>query len=239
MTGMRSVSVAAVCVVAALSAACVRSSDGTPVAGPAAGTAAGTSTATTSAAPPGSSDPAAPGGHPDFGVLPTTTSVVPANTVTCGPSKKPPVGMVAQVADAQAPVITVAVPTGWSMQGGTGDVGGKLTGPDGMSATIGIAPTTLEPVQAFEDYADKLMGESAVSSISVLPGELCDYSGQKLMGAWSDTPQNAMEFVDRVVHVWTDSRNYLVSVHTEAPTGTPGFDAAAETLTSDFEVRIP
>jgi hypothetical protein len=125
------------------------------------------------------------------------------------------------------------------MQGGSGDIAGRLTGPQGMNSTITIAATSLEPAKAFDEYADHLMATAAVSSISVLPAELCEYSGQKLLGAWSDTPQNAVEFVDRVVHVWTDAGNYLVSVHTAAPTGTPGFDAAAELLAGDFQIRIP
>src|SRR3546814_466616 len=118
--------------------------------------------------------------------------------------------MVAQVADSVAPVITIAVPEGWSMQGGTGDVGAQLTGPDGMSATVTIMPTTLDPQAAFAEYAQELTADAAVSSLSVLPAELCDYSGQKLLGAVSDTPEEAIEFVDRVVHVWTNSRDYLV-----------------------------
>ena len=59
------------------------------------------------------------------------------------------------------------------------------------------------------------------------------------MGAWSDTPQNAVEFADRIVHVWTNSGDYLVAVHVEAPTGTAGFDAASSLLTDDFEIGIP
>ena len=90
-----------------------------------------------------------------------------------------------------------------------------------MSATVTIAATQLDPAAAFKKYVDDLMAESAVSSVSVLPGQLCEFSGQKLMGAWSDTPQNAVEFKDRIVHVWTNSGNdYLVAVHVEAPTGT-------------------
>lgn len=178
-------------------------------------------------------------GHPDFGVVPTSTTSIPAGTITCEPAERPPVGMVAKVADSVAPVITVAVPEGWSMQGGTGDVGAQLSGPDGMSATVTIMPTTLDPQAAFAEYAEGLTADAAVSSLSVLPAELCDYSGQKLLGAVSDTPEDAIEFVDRVVHVWTNSRDYLVSVHTEAPTGTNGFDPASTQLTEDFEVRIP
>ena len=84
------------------------------------------------------------------------------------------------------------------------------------------------------------MAESAVSSVSVIPGELCGYSGQKLMGAWSDTPQNAVQYEDRIAHIWTNSGdNYLVAVHVQAPPGTPGFDSAAALLTEDFEIVLP
>ena len=78
---------------------------------------------------------------------------------------------------------------------------------------------------------------SAVSSVSVLPAELCGYSGQKLMGAWSDTPQQSVEFLDRIVHVWTNAGDYLVAVHVQAPAGTAGFDAAVGGAAStDFAV---
>ena len=108
-----------------------------------------------------------------------------------------------------------------------------------MSATITITQTRLEPAQAFTEYADKAMAVSTVSSVSVLPAELCGYSGQKLMGTWSDSPQQSVEFLDRIVHIWTESNNYLVAVHVEAPAGTPGFDQAAAVLTGDFAVDIP
>jgi hypothetical protein len=109
-----------------------------------------------------------------------------------------------------------------------------------MEATVTIAATQLDPAAAFRKYTDDLMAESSVSSVSVLPGELCGFSGQKLMGAWSDTPQNAVEYEDRIVHVWPDSGpDYLVAVHVQAPTGTPGFDSAAALLTEDFEIVLP
>ncbi len=156
-----------------------------------------------------------------YGVVPTKRAPVPPNTMACSQPIKPGVRMAAQVNDPDAPKITVGVPDGWSMSAGSGDIGGKMAGPEGMSATVTIAATQLDPAAAFKKYADDLMAESAVSSVSVLPGQLCGFSGQKLMGAWSDTPQNAVEFEDRIVHVWTNSGNdYLVAVHVEAPTGT-------------------
>jgi hypothetical protein len=216
-----------------LATACVRTSDGVPVAGDHGTT---TPSSTRSATAP----PTQPSGQTVFGVLPTTRAPIPPNTAICTQPIKPAVRMTAEVDDPQAPRITVGVPDGWSMSSGEGDVGGKLAGPGGMEATVTIAPTELDPATAFTQYADKLMEESAVSSVSVLPGELCGFSGQKLMGAWSDTPQNAVEFEDRIVHIWTNSgKDYLVAVHVQAPTGTRDFDAAAALLTEDFEIVLP
>jgi hypothetical protein len=218
---------------ACLLAACVRTSEGVPVIGE----------GDTAAATPSPSATTAPTRQPEpstFGVLPTTRAPVPANTVACSQTIKPSVRLTAEVDDPQAPRITVGVPDKWSMTAGTGDVGGKLDGPDGMEATVTIAATKLDPAAAFRKYTDDLMAESPVSSVSVLPGELCGYSGQKLMGAWSDTPQNAVEYEDRIVHIWTNSGpDYLVAVHVQAPTGTPGFDSAAALLTEDFEIVLP
>jgi len=216
-----------------LVAGCVRTSDGAPVAADLGATAA-------SSAPSATTQPTQESDPSMFGVVPTKRAPVPPNTMACSQPIKPGVRMTAQVEDPAAPKITVGVPDGWSMSAGSGDIGGQLAGPDGMSATVIIAPTQLDPAAAFKKYADDLMEEAAVSSVTVLPGELCEFSGQKLMGAWSDTPQNAVELKDRIVHVWTNSGNdYLVSVHVQAPTGTSGFDAAASALTEDFQIVLP
>jgi hypothetical protein len=177
--------------------------------------------------------PAAPG------ILTTTSTPIPSGTVSCAQPEKPAVSAVARVADPAAPTITVAVPDGWSVEPGSGDVGVRLQGPDGMFATVTIAQTKLDPAEAFTEYADKAMAVSAVSSVSVLPAELCGYSGQKLMGAWSASPQQSVEFLDRIAHIWTNTGNYLVAVHVQAPAGTDGFDAASTVLISDFAVGIP
>jgi hypothetical protein len=219
-----------------LVAGCARTSDGVPVAADQRTTAASSAASTPSvvATPSQQSDDSV------FGIVPTEKTPVPPNTVACSQPVKPTAGMIASVADPAAPKITVAAPEGWSMSAGSGEIGGQLAGPDGMSATVRITATRLDPAAAFKKYADDLMEESPVSSVSVLPGELCGYSGQKLMGAWSATPQNAVEFEDRIVHVWTNSgNNYLVAVHVQAPTGRPGFDAAASLLTDDFEIVLP
>jgi hypothetical protein len=177
--------------------------------------------------------PAAPG------IVTTTRGPAPAATVGCPLPIEPAISAVAQVSDPAAPKVTVAVPDGWSQLPGSGDVGLRLQGPDGMFATVTIAPTKLDPEAAFTEYADEVMELSAVSSVSGLPAELCGYSGQKLMGAWSDTPQQSVEFLDRIVHVWTDDGDYLIAVHVQAPAGTDAFDASSSVLIDDFAVGIP
>ncbi|OBA89054.1 hypothetical protein A5662_24520 [Mycobacteriaceae bacterium 1482268.1] len=178
------------------------------------------------------SGPAAPG------VVATTRAPIPADSVTCAPSSVPVPRFTLQAVDPQAPRVTVALPDGWAGKP-TDDRGARVEGPNGMSATITITQTSLEPAEAFTEYADKAMAVSAVSSVSVLPAELCGYSGQKLMGAWSDSPQQSVEFLDRIAHIWTNTGNYLVAIHVQAPSGTDGFDAAAAVLTGDVAVEIP
>jgi hypothetical protein len=223
--------VALVFVAAGVASACVRTNEGVPVAA---------SSLEAAAKPlPGSEPPSGAGDQEPPGVLPTIQVPVPVDAVTCAAPGKPGSVFTAAVSDPTAPKITVAVPPGWNSSPGTGDVGARMDGPDGMSATVTIAPSGLDPAAAFRDYTDQVMAQSAVSSVSILPGELCDYSGQKLMGAWSDTPQNSIQFVDRIVHVWTNTKNFLVSVHVQAPSGVGQLDAAGRLLTEDFEVRLP
>jgi hypothetical protein len=217
--------------IAALSAGCVRTDEGVAI------RSEDVETPTSVRAEPAPSTddagPAAPG------ILTTTRAPIPANTVACAQPVTAATSAVAQVADPNAPRITVAVPDGWTTQPGSEDVGLKMQGPDGMVATVTIAQTKLDPEAAFTEYADKVMAVSAVSSVSVLPAELCDYSGQKLMGAWSDSPQQSVEFLDRIAHIWTNTNNYLVAIHVQAPAGTDGFDAASTVLIEDFAVGIP
>jgi hypothetical protein len=219
------------CLMAALASGCVRTSDSVPVRSGEAPQA--TESPPRATAPPGETGISAPG------VAPTSRAPIPPESVTCAQPVKTAVEAVAQVSDPLAPRITVAVPDGWRVSPGSGDVGIRMDGPGGMSATVTIAQTQLDPAEAFTEYADKVMAVSAVSSVSVLPAELCGYSGQKLMGNGSDTPGQPVEFIDRIAHIWTNSNNYLVAVHVQAPGGTDGFDAASTVLIENFAVDIP
>ncbi|MFI5509290.1 hypothetical protein ACIA48_17625 [Mycobacterium sp. NPDC051804] len=230
----RSAVLAALCMATLVVSACAKTSEGEPVADEvdavttSTSPSAETSTQTTRAIPTPEADLTEPG------VVPTTRTEVAPGTVTCAG----PEGATAAVADAGAPKITVVLPQGWSTEPGEGDVGAKLTGPDGVWATVTIAKTTLDPAAAFKKYADDAMAASAVSSVSVLPADLCGYSGQKLLGSWADTPEQAVEFGDRVAHVWTNSGDYLVAVHVQGPAGA-GFDPFTSPMMDDFAIEIP
>jgi hypothetical protein len=211
-------------------AACARNSDGTAVR-------AEGSTSSISVAPtptkgtdtPESSEP---------GVLETTRVPIPPGAVVCRPEQPGPTA-VATVGDPAAPKITVRVPPGWSSTPGTGDVGALLSGPDDMVAEVTIAETPLDASAAFTRYGDDVMARYPISTLSLLPGDFCGFSGQKLMGTWARDPDEALEYQDRIAHVWTNTGNYLVAVHVEAPSGTAGFDAAASVLTDEFNIVIP
>lgn len=224
----RSAVIAALCTATVVVSACGKTSEGEPVAEEVESVAASTTTQTTRAIPTPEADLTEPG------VVPTTQTEVAPGTVTCAG----PEGATAAVADPAAPRITVVLPQGWSTEQGEGDVGAKLTGPEGVWATVTIAKTTLDPAAAFKQYADDAMAASAVSSVSVLPADLCGYSGQKLLGSWAETPEQAVEFGDRVAHVWTNSGDYLVAVHVQGPAGA-GFDPFTSPMMDDFAIEIP
>ena len=217
---------------AVVASGCTRSSDGAPTAGAPGSSGALEAPATETVQP----DPREP--DPQPGVVPTTQGPAPAASV-CAPAELPPVRTVAQVSDPAAPTATVGVPQGWSMSSGGGDPeGARLQGEAGMSATVTIAPTPLDPAAAFRDYTDELTEGSVITTVSILPADMCGFSGQRLMGILSDGTQT-VQYEDRIVHVPAPAQDYLIAVHVEAPSGAPGFDAAAALLTGDFEIGLP
>jgi hypothetical protein len=83
------------------------------------------------------------------------------------------------------------------------------------------------------------MAKSSIASLSLLAGEVCGYSGQKLIGTWSGSGGGPVQYRDRIAHVWTNSTSYLVAVHLEGPQGAPDFAAAEELMMRDFGIQIP
>jgi hypothetical protein len=180
---------------------------------------------------PRPSDPA----EPVPGVEATLPDHIPPNAVVCYP---PPVsGSMARasVPDPVAPVITLPLPDGWNTAPGTGDVALTSTGPGGMSVRATITPTDLEPGGAFLRYAADLRTRWPGGKVTVAPAQFCGYSSQLLSG----TVPGAVDFADRITHVWTNTKAYLVVIHLEAPAGAPGFDAAKSTVMQQFAVVIP
>jgi hypothetical protein len=230
--------ISAVVSVCALSG-CAKTSDGRPVAGSASATtetaaetgtseSTSTSTSTSNQPPPETST---------MGVAPTLRETVPPDALLCLPPPGTGTATSVQIGDPAAPRITVSLPAGWSAA--PVPTGVSLTGPDGMAGEVSITETALDPAAAFEKYADDITASAPISSVSVLPGENCGYGGQRLMGVLSGGAQGKQTFEDRIGHVWTNTKNYLVAIHVTAPSGTPAFDAATPVLTADYAITIP
>jgi hypothetical protein len=107
-----------------------------------------------------------------------------------------------------------------------------------MSATVTIAATELDPAESFLRYTTNLGGSMPRLKFAVTGAQFYGYSSQRLSGTLQGKP-GAIDFADRITHVWTNTRNYLVAIHLEGPTGRVGFDAAKSTLMQDFGVVIP
>jgi hypothetical protein len=189
------------------------------------------SSATTSAASR-PSDPA----EPVPGVEVTLPNHIPPNAVVCFPAAPTGGSMTrASVQDPVAPAITVVLPVGWNSAPGTDDVALTSTGPEDMSVRVTITPTDLEPGGAFLRYAADLRKPGV--SVTVVPAQFCGYSSQLLSGTVAGP--GAVDFADRITHIWTNTNAYLVVIHLEGPAGTPGFNAAKSTVMQQFAVVIP
>jgi hypothetical protein len=201
--------------------------------------AAGTPGPNSSSAAPESSESSGSVAMPAFGVEPTERTQLPPDADTCPVDGTGNITFGAKVTDPAAPRLVVGVPAGFLPSSGEGDVAVTMPGPDGMSATVTISATELAPDAAFEQYSDKLTAGKEFSSVSVLPGDLCGYSGQKLMGSLADKSGQTKDFRDRIVHIWTNADNYLVAIHLQGPAKVAGFDAAESVLMADFGIVIP
>ncbi len=210
------------CLPAGLAVACEKTTGGTAVSG----------TAPSITSPARLSDPA----EPVPGVETTRPDHMPPNALVCFPS---PTGRstMAAVSDPVAPKITIPLPDGWNPAPGTGDVALTATGPDGMSVRVIMTPTDLEPGGAFLRYMADLRTAQPSAKVTVAAAQFCGYSSQLLSGTFGAA--GAVDFADRITHIWTNTRAYLVAIHLEGPAGAPGFDAAKSTVMQQFAVVIP
>lgn len=198
------------------------------------GTAVRTSGPLTTSAAPTLSDPA----EPVPGVKITLPDHIPPNAVVCFPP--PPASgtmAIATVPDPVAPLITLPLPDGWTSARGSGDVALTAPGPAGMSVRVTITPTDLDAGGAFLRYAADLRTRWPGVAVTVAPAQFCGYSSQLLSGTAAGP--RGLAFADRITHVWTNTKSFLVVIHLEGPAGAPGFDAAKATTMQQFAVVIP
>ncbi|OBI82154.1 hypothetical protein A9X00_08305 [Mycobacterium sp. 1245805.9] len=127
------------------------------------------------------------------------------------------------------------MPDGWNTTRGAGDVALTSTGPDGMSVRVTITPTDLDPGGAFLRYTADLRTRSPGGKVTVTAAQFCGYSSQVLTG----TVAGGLAFADRITHIWTNTKAYLVAIQLTGPAGAPGFDAAKSTVMQQFAVVIP
>jgi hypothetical protein len=177
--------------------------------------------------------------EPVPGIETTMPNHIPPFAVTCLP---PPAGggrlTMARVSDPAAPKVMVILPDGWSSPVGTGDTALTLTGPDGMSGAVIIADTGLEPGGTFLKYAVDMRDSRPGVKFTVAAAQFCGYSSQQLTGTFQ-SPSGTFGFADRVTHIWTNTKKYLVAIQLQGPAGAAGFDAAKSTLLQEFAVVIP
>lgn len=173
------------------------------------------------------------------GIAPTRADHIPPGAAACVVE---PNGdgdaTLAIVSDPDAPRITISVPPGWNSTPGTGDLALLLSGPDTLAATVTIAVTDQPAETAFLRHTSAVGGAMPRLKFSVTGSPFCGYSSQQLSGTLQG-PAGGIDFADRVTHIWTNTKLYLVTIHLEAHSGAPGFTAARAALTQDFAVVIP
>lgn len=183
-----------------------------------------------------SSRPAPEFALPAYGVEPTTTRALAAGEITCPPPGGPTVTVRSPAPG--SPTLTVGIPDGFT-EVVPHEETVRLAGPAGVTAEIRLTPTTGDAQDAFDQYSNDRVAKFSINSVSVLPGDLCGYSGQKLMGVLADRPGKGTRYADRIVHVWTNGGDFLAAVRVEAPSGTPEFDQASSAMLADFGITMP
>jgi hypothetical protein len=66
-------------------------------------------------------------------------------------------------------------------------------------------------------YAADLRTAKPGVKVTVAPARFCGYSSRLLSG----TGPGAVDFTDRITHIWTNAKAYLVVIGLEGPVGAP------------------
>jgi hypothetical protein len=199
---------AVLCVWAGAAVGCEKTTGGTAIR-------TGGTVSPTSSAAPTPSDPA----ETIPGVETTLPQHIPPNAVVCFP--QPPFSgrlAMASVPDPVAPRIMFHLPDGWNSARANGDLAMTATGADGMFVRVTITPTELDAGGAFLRYAGDLRTAKPGVRVTVEAAQFCGYSSQLVGG----TGSGAVDFADRITHIWTNTKAYLVVIHVEGPAGASG-----------------
>jgi hypothetical protein len=219
-----------ICVLACVVVGCGKTTGGNAIRASATSSPTKTTAPTTSGGPR-RSDPA----EPVPGVEATLPDQIPPNALACLPPSTGNGRMTtASVSNPVAPKLTVPLPEGWSSAPGAGDVALTSTGLDGLSVRVTITPTDLDPGGAFLRYGADMRTAKAGVRDTVEAAQFCGYSSQLLSGT-----ADGVVFADRITHIWTNTKAFLVAIHLEGPASAPGFSTAKTTVMQQFAVVIP
>ena len=86
-------------------------------------------------------------------------------------------------------------------------------------------------------YGADLRSSRPGAQDTVTAAQFCGYSSQLLSGTIGGPAGDA--FADRITHIWTNTKAFLVAIHLEGPAGAPGFGAAKSTVMQQFAIVIP
>lgn len=173
---------------------------------------------------------------PAYGVEPTTTRALAPGEVTCPIPGGPTVTVRSAVPG--SPVLTMRIPEGFTELPPHAQAV-RLAGPAGLTVELTLTPTDRDAEAAFKQYSDDRVSKYPINSVSVLPGDLCGYSGQKLMGTLAEQPGRGIRYADRIVHIWTNNGAFLGAVRVEARGATADFDQTSSAMLADFGITMP
>ena len=91
-----------------------------------------------------------------------------------------------------------------------------------MSAAPGKSSAAdLEPGGAFLKYAVGMRDSRPGVKFTVGAAQFCGYSSQQLTGTFQG-PSGTFDFADRLTHIWTNTKKYLVAIQLQGPAGAAG-----------------
>ena len=79
-------------------------------------------------------------------------------------------------------------------------------------------PTSVPPGGAFLKYAVDMRDSRPGVKFTVAAAQFCGCSSQQLTGTFQG-PSGTFDFADRLTHIWTNTKKYLVAIQLQGPAG--------------------